>query len=265
MTITIGSFTTEAPYTVQPLAYEGEGRLGRTSRLFQISMLLNASDWANLVSTYDTWRDLRIQDPDSVESGTVGTTVTFSGPFNFSASAPYPPVDSGGLPITGPPAMFSDYECWFAEPPSGDQVGGYVNASVVLVDAVQALEVLLKEEEGTTDDPPDLGTVTVGTAVIKLLAPMETYEPPPAVQPTASGKDYIQGPLIAARRRRINGTGAAADWTGVQQWFEATVPTTPASGAWYPASAPTATAANKIESGVKVIEYTITLEQRQIV
>ena len=248
MTITIGGFTTEAPYTVQPLGYEGDSRFGRTSRIWRVSLLLDKTDWVSLVNTYNSWRDARINDPDTVESQSVGTTVTFSAP-------------TWGQ-------QYTDFECWFAEAPSGDQTGDqYMTASVTLVDAVQALEILLKEaeESGSSDDPPDLGTVTVGTAVIKLLQPMETYEPPPAVQPTASGKDYIQGPLIAARRRRINGTTDAAGWAGVQQWFEATVPTTPGAGVWYPATAPTATAANKLESGVKTIEYTVSLEQRQVV
>lgn len=125
MAITIGSFSSST-LKVQPFGYEGEARTGRTATTLEFVGLLRPSEWVSFKSIYDTWRSNRIQDPDTLVSKTVGSTV------GVSASA-------NGV-------VWDDVECWFVDPPSATQVGAYIEVSGKLVDAAEALEVLLKEE-----------------------------------------------------------------------------------------------------------------------
>ena len=77
MTITIGTFTANA-LTAQPFGYEGEARSGLTARTFQVSGLLTPTQWQALVSEYNTWRNTRITDEDTLSSGVVGTTINLT-------------------------------------------------------------------------------------------------------------------------------------------------------------------------------------------
>jgi len=157
MTITIGTFTCSY-LTTQPFGYEGEARSGLTARTFQISGLLTPTQWQSLLSVYNTWRDTRLTDQDTALSGVVGTTTALT-------------VSANGVSVSALP-------CWFAEPPSGEQTGAYISASVTLVDAAQALAVLLREQEKSRQNSestiPSLGTVTLGSAVVTLTRPMDT-------------------------------------------------------------------------------------------
>jgi len=112
MTITIGGFTCQT-LTAQPFGYEGEARTGLTARTFQISGLLTPAQWQSLVSVYNTWRDTRITDADTLSSASVGTTVALT-------------INANGLSVTA-------LACWFADAPSGEQAGAYINASLTLV------------------------------------------------------------------------------------------------------------------------------------
>jgi hypothetical protein len=164
MTITLGGFTCNL-LTVQPFGYEGEARTGLTARTFQISGLLTPAQWQSLLSEYNSWRNTRITDADTLLSGVVGTTIA------LTASA-------NGVSV-------SALACWFADPPSGEQTGAYISASVTLVDAAQALAVLLREQEKSRQSSeanlPNLGTVTLtrasGTSpIITLTKPMLTRQ-----------------------------------------------------------------------------------------
>ena len=126
MTITIGSFSCNL-LTAQPFGYEGEARSGLTARTFQISGLLTPTQWQSLLNTYNTWRNTRITDQDTLLSETVGTTIALT-------------VAANGVNV-------SALACWFVEAPTGDQTGAYISANVLLVDAAQALAVLLRERE----------------------------------------------------------------------------------------------------------------------
>lgn len=125
MTVTIGSFSTNR-LTAQPFGYEGEARAGLTARTFRVSGLLTPAEWQTLVSEYNSWRSSRINDQDTLLSNSVGTTVSLT----ISST--------NGLSVTG-------LACWFGDAPSSEQVGAYVSASFVLVDAAHALAVLLAE------------------------------------------------------------------------------------------------------------------------
>ena len=178
--ITINGLTF-TPLTAQPFGYEGEARTGLTARTFRCAGLLTSAQWATLVGIYDNWRASRITDADTLSSGVVGTTVALTtGSIN-------------GITVASLP-------CWFADAPSGEQAGAYVSASCTLVDAAQALAVLLRGEEksrqGSEAKTPSLGTVTLGSATVSLIRPMETRRDGPQVALTAGGVSYITGPQI---------------------------------------------------------------------
>ena len=126
MTLTIGAFSTNA-LTAQPFGYEGDARQGLTARKWSVSGLVTKAQWAALITVYETWRDLRITDSDTLLSGTVGSTVSFTG--------------------TGFGQSWSAISCWFTSPPSATPAGVYLDASCELVDATQALQALLREAE----------------------------------------------------------------------------------------------------------------------
>jgi hypothetical protein len=248
MTITIGAFSCSY-LTVQPFGYEGEARTGLTARTFQISGLLTPTQWQSLVSVYNTWRNTRITDADTAQSGVVGTTIA------LTASA-------NGVSVTALP-------CWFAEPPSGDQTGAYISASVTLVDAAEALAVLLREEEKerqrSEKDLPNLGTVTLGSAVVTLTKPMLTRQDGPNVALTATGTSYVTGPLKAHTVRQIEGYITTGTFENVLSWYDTTIATVPSASSYFPVTPPTATAEVIISGGVKTTRYTVQLTALQII
>ena len=253
MTITIGAFSCDL-LTVQPFGYEGEARSGLTARTFQISGLLTPAQWQSLLSVYNTWRDTRITDADTAQSGVVGTTIALT-------------ANANGVSV-------SSLACWFADAPSGEQTGAYVSASVTLVDAAQALQVLLREQEkgrqNSEANLPNLGTVTLtrasGTSpVITLTKPMNTRQNGPSVALTATGVSYVTGPLAAHKVRDIEGYLTTGTFDNVLSWYDETIAAVPAATSWFPVSAPTATAEVIIDGGVKSTRYTVTLTALQII
>lgn len=126
MTVTIGAFTSSI-LTAQPFGYEGEARQGLTIQAVRFSGLLTPAQWASLTSAYNSWRNSRINDQDTLLSQSVGTTISVS----FSANG-----------IT-----WSGVGSWFDAAPTGNQVGAYINASCTLINAAEALAVLLRERE----------------------------------------------------------------------------------------------------------------------
>jgi hypothetical protein len=249
MTITIGTFTCNA-LTAQPFGYEGEARDGLTARTFQVAGLLTPTQWQVLVNEYNTWRNLRIADEDTLSSGVVGTTINLT------------ITPANGLSVTNLP-------CWFAEPPSGDQAGAYVSARVVMVDAAQALAVLLRTEEKNRERNqallPNLGTLTFGTAVITLTAPADTRQDGPTVAMTATGVSYVTGPLKSHKIRNVEGYISSGTYANLLSWYDTTITSVPATGAWFPIAAPTATAEVVIDAGVKSTRYNVTMTVLEII
>jgi hypothetical protein len=249
MTITIGTFSTNA-LTAQPFGYEGEARTGLTARTFRVSGLLTAAQWQALVTEYNTWRNLRIADEDTLSSGTVGSTVALS------------ITSTNGLSVTS-------LACWFTEPPSGEQAGLYVSATATLVDAAQALAVLLRSQEKQREQneatTPNLGTLTFGSAVITLTAPADTRQDGPSVALTATGVSYVTGPLKSHKIRNVEGYISSGTYANLLSWYDTTITSVPATGAWFPINPPTATAEVIIDGGVKSTRYNVTMTVLEII
>lgn len=246
MTITIGAFSCNA-LTAQPFGYEGEARRGLTARTIRVAGLLTPTQWSSLLTVYNTWRTTRITDADTEKSGVVGTTVSVT------------VSSSNGVSVTALP-------CWFTEPPSGEQVGAYIQTSATLVDAAQALEVVLrqKEKDETPESRPDLGTITVGSAVITLTEPLDTRQDGPNVALTATGVSYVTGPLAAHKVRQIRGYISTGTYADVLAWYDTTIAAVPAATSWFPISPPTATAEVTVTGGVKATRYSVSLTALQI-
>jgi hypothetical protein len=237
MTLSIGAFSAEY-LTAQPYGHDvSTVYKGRTARAWLISGLFTAAQWNSLNTVYQNWRNLRINDPDSVESASIGTTVSFSGD-GFGTS-------------------WSNIACWFLDAPEArDHAGDFVQGSVRIVDANEKLQVLLKEEE-ESEDRPDLGTITLGTTVITLYKPPETLDNLPTLETMAAGGDYATGPLVPRLALEVDGYTTAAGWAALVPWARSALASTPTIGAYWPASPPTATAENKVEGGVKIVRYNV--------
>lgn len=248
MSISIGSFSTNS-LSAQPFGYEGEARTGLTARTFRMSGLLTPTEWQTLVAEYNSWRNSRIQDEDTLKSGVVGTTISVT------------VTSANGISVSNLP-------CWFVDPPQGEQTGYYVSASAVLVDAAQALQVLLrqkeKERQQSEADVPSLGTITLGSVVVTLTKPASTRRDIPAVALTASGVSYITGPLTAHKVLDVQGYISTGTYSELLAWFDSTIQAAPALGAYFPVTAPVADAEVVVSEGVKSTRYNVTLALLQI-
>jgi len=245
MTLTIGTWVYRGnQYTVQPFGYdETDTRRGMTARKVVVGALLTAAEWAALLGVYNAWRNARFQDPDSRTSNSVGTTV------NVTASANT--------------VAWSSVPCWFSSAPSGNQVGRYVQASVELVDAAQALEVL-QAESNRSAAVYYFGTWKFGSTELNLRKPPETFQDMPSMALTLGGSTYITGPLAATKVRVIEGDTDAAGWAAIQAWVENAVTKQPSSNDWFPIGAPSATAEAKIVSGARADVYTVSITIGQV-
>jgi hypothetical protein len=233
----------------QPLVYDAtNGRAGLVARRWVVSGLVTPSEWLSLVSVYDAWRALRINDEDSLTSESIGTTVLFSG------------TGAGGQ-------TWSNIACWFDEPPVADQNGYWLAVTASVIDANEALAVLLREQALATEqeDLPDFGTITINGVVLTLKKPVDTYGEGPSVNLTAGGVHYIEGPKVVYKIKDIEGATTEAGWNNIRAWYEATIVTTPTTGDLYPISVPIATAERKVISGVKTTEYIVTMQLGQII
>ncbi len=243
MTITIGAFSTNA-LTAQPFGYEGDARQGLTARRWAVSGLLTKAQWTALISVYDTWRNSRITDADTLLSGSVGSTVSFTG--------------------TGYGQSWTAISCWFTAPPSASPAGVYVDASFEVVDATQALAALLREQEKQRQNAealiPSFSTITLGTVTVTPLEPPDGYSDSPQPQLSAGGRHYFTGPLSVTATRRVRAHVSAADYATLRTWFQTQTATRPASGVWYPVNFPVPTAEVIITGGAKSTRYTVEIE-----
>lgn len=244
MTLTIGAFSYSGnTYTAQPFGYEEtDVRQGLSARKVRINALLTAAQWSSLLSAYNSWRDTRIAEPDSKIANSVGTTVAVS-------------LVANGI-------TWSAVACWYLSAPSGEQVGAYVQASVELVVAAEALAVAFRQDQQAAERYY-FGTYALGTTTVNLTKPPETYQDTPQLSLTAGGVSYIQGPLTATKVKQIEGTTDASGWTAIQSWYETTIQTAPVATAWFPITPPSATAEARIIGGVRTDLYTVTISLGQ--
>lgn len=230
--------------TAQPFGYEESNtRRGLTAKRWQISGLLKPSEWLALLAVYDTWRDAKIQEPDSSESLDKGTTVLFSG------NGP------GGQ-------VWTDVECWFVSAPSATQQGAYLSVSTEIVDADEAIEVAAVEQEDS--DELTFGTITFGNAVVTLTSPPDTREGGPGAELTATGTTLITGSFRAHKVKEVQGYISTGTYANLLTWYDNIIRTNPNPGVLFPVEPPTATAESVIEQGAKVTRFNVQLKLLEV-
>ena len=242
-TCTIGGLQLTLLRQVESGFEGGDVSAGKVARSWTVSAIVTSTQASSLYNLANTWRAGRLDDPDSVASQSVGTTVTFE-----------------------------NVACWFTDMPSIQPLGAYYQADFRVVDAAQALAIATKDAEqqqggggGGDLGRPDLGTVILGGVTITLTQPMETVGTLPTLARTSTGAAYITGPLIAPEVREITGTVAnAAAYSSLVYWVMTTSQSIPAVNSWFPVSAPRATAEHKIISGLKVVEYTVSITVEKV-
>lgn len=238
-TCTIGGLSLNLLRQVESGFEGGDVSAGKVARSWTVSAIVTSAQATSLYNLANTWRADRLNDPDSVSSQSVGTTVAFE-----------------------------SVACWFAEMPSIQPLGAYYQADFRVVDAAQALAIATKEQEEQAEGDlgrPDLGTFTLGGVTITLTQPMETVGTLPTLARTSTGAAYITGPLIAPEVREVTGTVAnAAAYTDLVAWVISTSQSIPQADSWFPVSAPRATAEHKIIEGLKVVEYTVSITVEKV-
>lgn len=246
MAVTIGELQF-SNLKAQPFGYdENDTRAGLTAKKWSITGVLTPVEWLDLLGEYDAWRDLRIEDEDSLKSNSVGTTIEFE--------------------CDGPGGENWQTSCWFSSAPSAEQVGAYLIVSFEVVDANEALQVLLRESElSSTEDLGDYGTVTLGDATLTLIRPMDAYGDGPALELTALGSHYVTGPLVVQKVKDIEGTTDEVGWDAVREWYEEQIVAVPLAESWFPISPPTVAAEVKVIDGVKTTQYTVSIQLGQVI
>lgn len=239
ITIDTAGFST---LTAQPFGYEEtDTKAGRTARSWEITGLLTPSEWLDLLEVYDNWRATRITDEDSAISGTIGTTVSFSG--------------------DGPGGQsWTNIECWFSSAPSAERAGAYLSVSLTVVDANEALESLLREQDIQNEDLPNFGTIEIGDTELILKKPVDGFTDGAQLQLTSAGVHYTEGPLVAVKIKDVEGTTDMTGWNSILSWYEGAISASPIVGEYYPTTPPTVTAENKIVNGIKTIVYTVSIQ-----
>jgi hypothetical protein len=250
MAVQIGSLTFKH-LTAQPFGYDATNvQKGQTYKRWAVAGLLTPAQWLDLLQVYESWRDLRILDPEPQTTDSNGDPIAIGDQLGsvvlFSCTGP------GGQ-------QFTNVECWFSQAPEGNQVGEYINASFSVVDAYEAREVELDALESDEDDLPDFGTFTINGAVLKLLGPPDSYDNLPQLALTASGHHYLSGSPVVVKTKQIQGTTDSDGWDLVRAWYEATVVQTPSVNSYYPIEIPSASAEYKVVDGQKIVQYTVNL------
>lgn len=237
---------TAKAFTAQPFGYEtSDVSRGQAARSWAISALLTPADGVVLLQLFDAWRAVRNLEGDPLVTGVVGTTVTLSG-------------TTTGITWTNVP-------CWFNEAPALEAVGGYVQAAFTVVDAAEALALLVAEQEANDDFEPNYGTLAVGGVTLTLLSDPEEYADGPEVELASTGTDVIRGPLVARRIRRVEGwTTNAGDIATLRSWYESQVAARPSAGSWYPVEPPTREIVQKATGGTTTLRHVIRITLRQI-
>lgn len=247
MAITVGSLTIKALREL-PFAHEGDAIAGRTARTWPVSAILTPAEWLTLNGIYTTWRAARIADPDTMVSLAVGSTVNTSGTL-------------WGM-------TWTNVAAWFSEPPNPTAVGAMVGVTFTLVDAAQQLAVMLREDEisqQVADNESTYGTLTLGTVTLNLTGALDGFTDGPTMELVGTGTHVIRGPLLASKTQTVQGwtqtVGAAAT---IRTWYETTIATTPAVGAWFPVSPPIIEQTPVIVAGARVTRFLVTIDLKQV-
>lgn len=209
-TVTIPERLTKIPFGFNDSAV----RRGRTAEMLSIDGFMLRQDASSLVSLFKAWKDAKITEEDPQKTGAIGAVVSVTG--------------------SGTGFSWTNRACWFEKSPTIQDAGVFVRISVDLVDANQALQVLLEERDDADEDGINLGTITLGSAVINLLNYPVQYDELPEPSRNPAGVHVITGQLTLQESKEIEGWVTEANKNNLETWLNATVTTTPAPNTWFP-------------------------------
>lgn len=140
------------------------------------------------------------------------------------------------------------------------------SVSFILIDAAQAIEVIVKEQadQELGDDSIDYGTIVLGGVTITLTKYPDIYPNNPTLELAAGGKHYITGSPVVVYGKDIEGTIVGTDLTALKSWYVSTVQSVPAVSSYFPTTPPTFTGFYKLVGGSPVLYYTVTMTLVQV-
>ena len=252
MAVTLGTLTLDRLQAL-PVAYdEIDTRQGLAVRAWDIDGLLSSADAAAVSNAFEAWAAIRDGEPDSLRSGSVGTTVAFS--------------------ATDGARTWTNIPCWWDSAPAIERRGIRWRVTFRVIDAAASLAALLLSEERSRERgdafAPTFSSITIGTVALTIISEAEGRGDGPSVSTAATGTDLIEGPLRPVRIRNITGYGpnaGRADFDTILAWYDNIIATRPAAGTWYPISAPTAEPEGLVVNGAKTTRWVISLQLRLIV
>lgn len=231
-----------------PVGYEeSDTQRGRAARHWAISGIVSREDANTINDLFRAWYAVRILDGDPKETGIIGETVDFTGEapgFEWEDSIP----------------------CWFVSAPQIQMAGAFCRVSLTVVDAEEALAILLAEKEDETEDEDvlELGTLTFGSAVVNLRKRPEGYTDLPAVALNPSGRHVITGALNPTQILRVEGWVDATNLPLLEEWVEDVTSETPTQGEYFLTEWSEPVADKRVQNGVMAIYYDVTFTVTKI-
>lgn len=236
-----GSTYTFPNLTDHPVGFEEtETSRGRVARQWAVTGIVSREDAKAISDIFRDWYAARILDGDPAETGLTGITADFTG-------------EAPGFEWTTP------VPCWFNGAPQIQMAGAFCRVSLSVVDAEEALAVLLaqKEDEVQDEDVLQLGTITFGTAVVNLKARPDGYTDLPSVALNPSGRHIITGPLGLTQILRIDGWVDAINLPLLEDWAETNTIVSPVTGDYFLTEWSEPVADKRVQNGVMDIYYDV--------
>ena len=217
-----------------PLSYSGdETSRGRSVRQWKIAGVLSHADAASVDNIFKSWSAARLLEDDIALTGSIGTTVAFSG------SAP-------GFTWSTPVA------CHFVSAPEYTIAGAFTDVSFILEDANQRLAVVLRQTEEEAEQTAQLnyGTLTFGGAVVNLTSDPNDLRDLPQANLTPAGSHFLTGPKVPTEIRRIQGYVIDAHISLLRAWALANPASSPTTGDWLLEEWTQPTAIRRADNGI---------------
>lgn len=242
ITLSYGTQTyTFANLSDHPVGFEeSETARGQVARQWLISGIVSREDAKIISDLFRAWYAARILDGDPSETGLVGVTA------NFTGEAP-------GFVWTTPIPI------WFNGAPQIQMAGGFCRVSLSVVDAQEALEVLLaqREDENQDEDVLELGTMMFGSAVVNLRTRPNSFTDLPVISLNPSGQHVITGPLRMTEVLIINGWVDGANLLLLEAWAKANTNATAVPNSYFLTEWTEPVADKRVQNNIMAIYYDV--------
>lgn len=221
-----GSFAyASGMYQCVPTTYKSYGavELGFTAQAFAFDLLCTDEEWSELLSLYAAYQsEYKIAPVQTTEEGVtknIETAVTG----DYVVTITWPGGDGNYL---------------FAEPPSGTPFGNYIQATFTVVNADDYYTCKKRSEYLQKQNSKNyVGTYSLWGVNLQLLEIKESYDNLPTLSVTATGVNYVEGPLKLQTVYNIVGDTDEAGWNTIYEKTKDIAEATPNTEP-YPISVP---------------------------